>query len=72
MASIFYELFDNLPVVSKRVEIRVLARVCIERIAKQQTSVHHGPERGCITLGGLSIERLQMSPRALGVPHVDE
>eukprot|EP00966_Prymnesium_polylepis_P049968 1156759-Prymnesium_polylepis.1 len=68
MTSIHYELYDGLPVVFKRVELRTMSRAC----AAQRQTQSLGPPKGCVTVGGLSVERLQLAPRLLGVPHVDE
>ena len=71
MASITYELYDGMPAIHKRIELHATSQACIERPSKARTPPH-GPEKGCFTLGGMSMERLQLAPRLLGVPHVDE
>ena len=81
MATLAYELYDGVPALSKRVTLTPLAPACLEWQARhrsdssqsrQSAASSLGPVRGCTTLGGMSIEALRLSPRALGVPYEDE
>lgn len=76
MATLSYEAYDGLPVTRKQLRLAPLSAPCLwherERLQREGLPPPPRPLDGCVDVGGFSVELLRMSPRALGVPFVDE
>ena len=76
MATLSYEAHDGLPVTRKQLRLAPLSAPCLrherERLQREGWPPLPRPLDGCVHVGGFSVELLRLSPRALGVPFVDE